>query len=218
MINFNNRSLPSWVRVIRIVRPLLAPINVTSANINRRSGSLFFSKRFESANIQVMLRINTSSREILRQRIRELAAFFHTERLARLIFSDETDKYIEATLSNDSPIAETAVFGDVVVNFYCPDPYWYAVNDDTATFTSTGNHNMIRSGTVHSYPLIRIRGQSTSGSITISSGGNSMRFTGGLSSGATLFLDSRLMTAFIQHGGGIRTPVITEINFDKPFS
>lgn len=211
MINFNNRSLPNWARVIDIDRPLFAPINVTSANVSRRSGSLFFSKRFESAAIQVLLRINTTSRAVLRQRIRDLAVFFHTEGLARLIFSDEPDKYINATVGGESPISETAVFGDILVNFYCPDPFWYAINDDIRTITSTGNNAMVVRGTAHSYPLINIRGVSTTGFITIATGGNSMRYTGALANGEVLVLDSELMTAFIQRAN-TRIPVMHRLS------
>ena len=220
MMNFNGRTLPSWARVIDIKRPLLPPSGVVSSSIIGRSGTFLFSKRLEAKKVRVFLRINASNKAIFRQRVRELAHLLHTEDEARLVFTDEPDKYVNALIIDDSDIDETPVFGDVEVKFYCPNPFWYAINDNIFTFTSTGTHNLPRAGTAPSNPLITVRGTSTAanGRITFNanSGQQVMAYQGVLASNQTLVIDSELMTAFIENTNGSRTAVLnrlTTLNF-----
>ena len=199
MLIFNGQILPSYVRVIHVNRPLFAPSEVISSSIIGRAGTFLFSQRLGAYTITVHLRIEAENKMMFRQRVRELALFLYTEKEAPLIINDEPDKYIQAIVFGEIDVDESSVFGDVEVQFYCPDPYWYAIHDDISTLVTAGTHTIRRSGTANSHPLILVRGQGTNGKIAIGNGDHMIEYAGDLKDGEILVFDSELMTAFIEY-------------------
>lgn len=197
MINFNGRDLSSDIRVTDVKRPVLPPSLITSSTIVGRPGAFLFYKQHGSYSIPVSFTIIAKKQDELRNKVRSLAEKLDTTEPAPLIFKDEPDKYINAIVSDDSELSETLSYGMGTINFFCPDPYWYAIKDDVITKTAPGEYNFARKGTAESYPLIEIKGASSGGRITISDGSNKMTFTGSLNSGETLVLDTDLITAYI---------------------
>lgn len=197
MINFNGKDLSSDIRVIDVKRPILPPSLITSSTIVGRPGAFLFISKDGSYTIPVDFMIIEKQQTALRQKIRSLAEKLDTLEPAPLIFKDEPDKYINAIVSDDSELSETLAIGSGTINFFCPDPYWYAVKDDVIVKTAPGNYEFARKGTAESYPLIEIKGRNAGGKITISDGNNQMTFDGSLGDGETLVLDTDLITAYI---------------------
>ncbi|MPN36415.1 hypothetical protein SDC9_183924 [bioreactor metagenome] len=85
------------------------------------------------------------------------------------------------------------------MQFICPDPYAYALSDETAVIASTGEHTFTRNiGNTFSEPVYLLRGEIASGSgrhIKITTNGDELYITGPLSAGEILVIDSGLVTA-----------------------
>ncbi|WP_170958671.1 distal tail protein Dit [Bacillus wiedmannii] len=212
MINFNGRDLSSDIRVTDVKRPVLPPSLITSSTIVGRPGAFLFYKQHGSYTIPVDFMIIEKKQTELRNKVRSLAEKLDTTEPAPLIFKDEPDKYINAIVSDESELSETLAIGSGTINFFCPDPYWYAVKDDVITKTGPGEYNFTRKGTAESYPLIEIKGSSSGGGITVSDGNNKMTFRGSLSNGETLVLDTDLITAYIVKADGKTVSVLDKLD------
>ncbi|WP_176519037.1 distal tail protein Dit [Priestia megaterium] len=212
MINFNGYDLSNDIRVTDVKRPVLPPSVLTTSSIVGRSGAFLFYKQFGDYTIPVSFMLIKNSLSELRQSVRDLAAKLDTNEPAKLIFEDEPDKYINAIVSDDSTLSETAAIGSGTINFYCPDPYWYAITDDVFDYWSTGTKTFTRKGTAESNPLIEILGTSSNGSLTLSNGTSTMTFTGQLNNGETLVLDSDLLTAYILKTDGTKVAVLDKLD------
>lgn len=217
MLNFNGVDFSDIVIVNDVKRPILPPQKLVALSIVGRQGSFLFYKQSEAYTIDVKITIKGKDHKDLRAKVRALAERLYTEDVAPLVFSDEPDKYIMAIISDDSELDEIYTIGQGTIKFYCPDPFWYAVNDDIFTYNSPGTYRFSRKGTADSFPKIEIKGTNTGGSITISDGNNTMTFTGELLSGETLVLDSDLITAYIIKTNGDKVPVMDKLsNLDFP--
>ena len=197
MINFNGYDLSKDIRVTDIQRPVLPPSLLTTGTIVGRPGAFLYYKQHGAYEIPVSFMIIEKDQMTLRQSVRDLAYKLDTNEPATLIFKDEPDKYIKAILSDSSELSEKLAIGSGTLNFFCPDPYWYAINDDIIEKNASGTYKFVRKGTCESNPLIEIKGQNSGGKILIENESTRMNFTGRLSMGETLFLDSELITAYI---------------------
>ena len=78
--------------------------------------------------------------------------------LRQLVFDDVPDRYFMARL-NDAVDCERLVrsSGSFELKFFCPDPFAYAITDETFSITEAGTHTVARViGNVESLPLYRI--------------------------------------------------------------
>ncbi len=144
-----------------------------------------------------------------------------TQGLRQLIFDDVPDRYFMARL-NDAMDCERLIraAGSFDLRFFCPDPFAYALEDETFTVTEEGSHTIRREkGNAESLPIYRITGSiSGSGSITISTNGSALRITNTrLSENEVLVIDTDKMTAWIENSGGATLrnglPCLEELNF-----
>lgn len=212
MINFNGNDLSSLIRVTDVKRPVLPPSNLTTKSIVGRPGAFLFYKQFGAYTIPVSFMLIEKTQQNLRLKVRELAEKLDTDTTARLIFTDEPDKYINAIVSDESELSEVAAIGSGTIGFFCPDPYWYAVNDDVFEYTSSGAKQFLRKGSAESFPLIEITGTSTSGTITLTNESASISYAGSLKAGEKLVLDSDLLTAYIEEADGNKIPVLDKLD------
>lgn len=212
MINFNGYDLSNDIRVTDVKRPVLPPSLLTTETIVGRSGSFVYYKQHGAYEIPVSFMIIEKDQHVLRQKVRELASKLDTNEPATLIFDDEPDKYIKAIVSDSTELDEKLAIGSGTINFFCPDPYWYAIHDDVIEKTGSGLHKFIRQGTAESYPFIEIKGQCNNGTILIENESTTMKFTGVLAADETLYLDSDLITAYIEDYGGRRRSVINNLD------
>lgn len=216
MLNFNGNDLSNDIRVTDVVRPILPPSLLTTSKIVGRPGELLHYKQHGSYTIPVSFIIIESKNDSLRNKVRELADKLDTDLPAPLIFSDEPDKYIDAIVSEGTDLAEIVSIGKGTINFYCPDPYWYAIEDDIIESNTSGIIEFVRKGTAESFPLIEIKG-TNNGSITIENEDTKMTYTGKLGEGETLCLDTKYITAYIIDSSGNTRSVVDELdNLDFP--
>lgn len=145
-----------------------------------------------------------------------------TKGQGQLILDDVPDRYFMARLSEAvdcERLLRSA--GQFTLSFICPDPYAYALTDETYIFSETGTHMAVRhTGNTDSYPVYALKGvipSGTSSYISIVTGGSELRVTGPLSAGETLLVDSALVTAKVVDSSGntLRNglPLLAELNF-----
>ena len=145
-----------------------------------------------------------------------------TQGLHQLILDDVPDRYFMARL-NDRVDCERLIrsAGSFDLNFLCPDPFAYAINDETFTLTATGAHTITRkTGNAESLPVYRIKGTISSGNshISILTNGAELKIvSAALSAGEVLVVDTDKMTAWIENSAGITLrnalPYLEELNF-----
>lgn len=195
MFTFNGINFSTLVKVQEVKRPLLAPQAITTSSSTGVAGTKFIRKTPQAFNISVTFTIEQSSPSNLRSYIRDIADKLDTDKPAPLVFHDEYDKYIMAILADESELEQLIKYGVCTVNFYCHDPYWYALEDDIIEFTGE-EHTFTRKGNAQSNPVFEITGTcEEGGKITIEAGEQSMTFSGTLAQGETLIIDSELLTA-----------------------
>ena len=144
-----------------------------------------------------------------------------TQGLHQLILDDVPDRYFMARL-NDAVDCERLIrsAGRFDLRFFCPDPFGYAIADESYTITAAGTHTVTRkTGNAESLPVYRIKGVITGGgSITITTNGAAMRISNAaLSAGEVLVVDTDKMTAWVENSSGITLrnalPYLEELNF-----
>ena len=112
--------------------------------------------------------------------------------------------------------------GSFELKFFCPDPFAYAVTDETFSITETGSHTIVRTlGNMESLPFYRIEGEMSPGAnnyISITTNGSEMKIVNAaLSANEALIVDTDKMTAYVTdaEGNTLRNglPYLQELNF-----
>lgn len=143
--------------------------------------------------------------------------------LRQLVLDDVPDRYFMARL-NDTVDCERLIrsAGSFELKFFCPDPFGYAITDETFSITEEGTHTVTRTiGNIESLPIYRIEGVLTSGSanyISITTNGSELKIVNAtLSEGEILVVDTDKMTAYVvnENGETLRNglPYLEELNF-----
>lgn len=141
--------------------------------------------------------------------------------LKQLVFDDIPDRYFMARISEAidcNRLLRTA--GVFELNFICPDPFGYALVDESYTFSSTGSQQLTRTkGNLNSEPVYSLKGTiSGSGSyISIVTNGEELKIVGTLAVNEILVIDTGKVTAKVTDLGGntLRNglPCLQELNF-----
>ena len=143
--------------------------------------------------------------------------------LKQLVLDDVPDRYFMARL-NAAVECERLLrsSGSFDLTFFCPDPFGYAIEDETFSITEAGNSTVTRLiGNMESNPIYRVEGVITSGasnSISITTNGQELKIVNAtLASGETLVVDTDRMTAYVEDVDGITLrnalPYLEELNF-----
>ena len=143
--------------------------------------------------------------------------------LKQLILDDVPDRYFMARL-NAAVECERLLrsSGSFELTFFCPDPFGYAIEDETFSITAEGSHTITRhTGNMESNPIYRIEGVVTSGagnSISITTNGQELKIVNAaLAAGETLVVDTDRMTAYVEDADGMilrnALPYLEELNF-----
>lgn len=112
--------------------------------------------------------------------------------------------------------------GSFDLTFFCPDPFGYAIEDETFSITEAGNSTVTRLiGNMESNPIYRIEGVVPSGagnSISITTNGQELKIVNAtLAAGETLVVDTDRMTAYVEDADGMilrnALPYLEELNF-----
>lgn len=136
--------------------------------------------------------------------------------LKQLILDDIPDRYFMARVSEEvdcERVLRSA--GNFTINFICPDPYGYAVDDEVYTILETGIIERLK-GNVYSEPIYSLKAV-INGNITISINGETMKIIEKLMDGEILIIDVGKVTAKVVDDTGILLrnglPGLEELNF-----
>ena len=146
-----------------------------------------------------------------------------TDGLGELIFDDVPDRYFMARIDEKvdcERLLRSA--GHFSLRFFCPDPFGYAINDETFFIDAEGTHEIRREkGNVDSNPIYKIKGvleASASNYISITTNGQELKVVNAtLSEGETLVVDTDKLTAYVEDENGVIVrnglPYLQELNF-----
>ena len=124
--------------------------------------------------------------------------------LKQLILDDVPDRYFMARLS-DTVDCERLLrsAGSFTLRFLCPDPYGYALDDETFTLSQAGEHEVEREiGNTDSEPVYSLQGTISSGAIVLTTNGENLRVVGPLVAGEVLVIDTGMVTAKVTDSAG----------------
>jgi len=206
--NFN-----PYLDISDIGRPLLPPQEVLSKIIIGKDGAYFLAKRHESIEIPVEVSFHEDLELTFREKTRLISGNLNKHEPKRLIFDDEPNVYIEGIIRSSTDIENLIRAGETVLNFYCPDPFYYEINDEVFIYNLPGGYDFTRvNGNVESFPRIEIEGENQNGNLIIETDNTKITFNGILSSGEILILDSKLITAYIIQSDGTRRSANNDID------
>ena len=150
-----------------------------------------------------------------------------TKGLGELILDDVPDRYFMARIDEKvdcERLLRSA--GQFSLKFFCPDPFGYAIHDETFRIDAEGTHGIRREkGNVDSNPIYRIKGvlePSASNYISITTNGQELKVVNAtLSEGETLVVDTDRLTAYVEDENGVIVrnglPYLQELNFPSLF-
>lgn len=140
----------------------------------------------------------------------------------QLVLDDVPDRYFTARLSEAVDCERLLrAAGAFTLRFLCPDPFGYALDDETFLFSGVGSHEALReTGNTDSEPVYLLQGEIPSGTssyVSITTNGEELRITGPLSAGEILVIDTGMVTAKVTDSAGntLRNglPCLEELNF-----
>ena len=198
-----------------------------STSIPGKYGAADFGADLDSREISVTCSIFPKLRfENLVAELDQIALWLSPlDGLKQLIFDEVPDRYFMARLK-DRVDCERVIraAGRFELKFFCPDPFSYAVEDESFTLTETGTHTVTRQlGNIESAPVYALKGELAKAPdkyISIKVNGNEMKLVNSsLSSGETLYIDTENMTAYVTSPSGavLRNglPLLEELNFPE---
>ena len=219
MINFNQVDLTDYLIVNDIFRPIMPSQSLYTKEVYGRRGVYYFDKQDEPLEIPVEVTIIEDSWKSYRELVRELAGVLSVNEPKRIIFADEPDRYVEGIVDGSTELDDVLYAGQGTITFFCPDPYYYAIEDEVFTHSGEGTENFTREkGNTESFPLIEIEGTNDGGIITLESDSTKIEFDGELREGETLVFDSDLITAYIEQADGDTRSANNDLNtMDFPY-
>jgi predicted phage tail component-like protein len=142
--------------------------------------------------------------------------------LHQLVLDDVPDRYFTARLTEAVDCSRLILSaGAFDLKFVCPDPFAYALADESFTLTAAGANTVTRhKGNTDSEPVYLLKGVISSGAstyVSLRTNNEELRVTGALASGETLLIDSGRLTAKVVDAQGetLRNglPCLRELNF-----
>lgn len=140
----------------------------------------------------------------------------------QLVLDDVPDRYFNARLSEAVDCERLLrAAGAFTLRFLCPDPYAYALDDETFILSAEGNHEIEREvGNTDSEPVYLLQGVIPFGAssyVSISTDGAELRIIGPLAAGEILVIDAGMVTAKVTDSAGntLRNglPCLQELSF-----
>lgn len=203
MLKYDDFDFSPYLIVNYVGKPLLPPQTLFTKSIGGRPGAYFFEKKDEPIIIPVGITLSEDTLTNYFERKRFLSGHFNKERPKKIVFGNEPHMYIEGILEGSTDLDEIASFGQGVLNFFCPDPFYYAIDDEFFAFKDAGKYSFRRDkGNTKSLPLVEIKGTNSNGVITLKASNTTINFDGTLKTGETLVFDSDLITSYILKENG----------------
>lgn len=212
MINYDGFDLSNYLLVEDIGRPIMPPQELVTKSIYGRRGAYYLDKQDEPITIPVDVTIYEQPNMTYRQFTRFLASKLYKNEPKQLIFDDEPNVFIDAIIQGDTDLENMIEAGSGTLEFYCPDPSYYELNDEIFNLTVGKNEVVREKGNTDSFPLIEIEGTNNGGIITISTDATEINFDGDLNDGDVLTLDSDLITSYIDRNDSERVSANNDVD------
>ena len=144
--------------------PLTPPIKNRLQEISGFDGAWDYGVSFEPRPIEVECTILAGSKSDLKNKMRKLASLLNPRKGARpLIFDDDPDVMYFARLSNQIPLEQLGAMGTFTLQFICPDPFTYAVNERIGNFVN--DISITHNGTWVARPVLTVTHKGGDGEI-----------------------------------------------------
>ncbi|SDH77614.1 putative phage tail component, N-terminal domain-containing protein [Aneurinibacillus thermoaerophilus] len=148
------------VRIQSKKRPLLPNIRQEYEDIPGRHGSYSFSDgTLEDITIEIECWVKADSRDDLRYRARQIAAWLYSKDKQRLVFDDEPGVFYLGRLVNQIDLEALIRFGKFTLQFRC-DPFAYSVQERAEKriiATSPYEFTEIVGGTAPTKPVVVLK-------------------------------------------------------------
>ncbi|MED3647775.1 phage tail family protein [Halalkalibacterium halodurans] len=213
MMTYDGFDFSRYMIVNDIGRPLMPPQVIQSMEITGRHGAYFLEKRHAPIVLPVEVTLHEDLNMSYMEMKRYIAGNLNKKEPKKLIFEDEPDMSIHAIITDNTEIDDLLKAGTTTLHFYCPDPFYYAIEDEVFTFNGEGSYDFTRAkGNEESEPLIEIQGMNSGGVITLKTDHSEINFEGALNSGETLVFDSHFMTAYVLQVDGTKRSANNDID------
>lgn len=157
----NGRRI-EWVRILQLDVGRIAPIRRKNREIPGRPGAL--SQGYETGvrQIQARLDFEATSMEEWQEKLAELMGLLIQEKPYEIKFENEDKWTYYAELDGEIETVEIGIYGQVVINWICTDPYKYGHQnilpfkqyEENGEPLGEASANIINSGTVPTFPRI----------------------------------------------------------------
>jgi len=226
--SFNGISSSSMGIRARLTNWQFTPaVSNNTVPIPGKAGVADFGASKLSRRISVKCGVNpTGSMSALITRLDALAAWLDpVNGLQQLTFDELPDRYFDARL--DAAIDCTRLIrgaGSFDLDFFCPDPYGYALTDENFTLTGIGSHTILRTkGNAVSLPEYRLMGEVINNSsarwLRITTNDVALTISGRLAANEVLVIDSANMTAKVVDTDGVLVknglPFLSSLNLPE---
>jgi len=143
----------------RIIKPLSPRQRQTIIDIEKMSGVIQVSKKFEQNILTIKGEILATGDDQLTERIENLSGFLYSDYDRQIKFSNQIDRYWLGQYLDNPDIVNKYNDTNVDLIFTCNDPFAYAItpdSDDQNITVKDDTYIIANSGHYYSYPVITI--------------------------------------------------------------
>lgn len=145
--------------------PLTPPIDNRLQEISGHDGSWDYGFTYGNKVIEIDVTMFADTGVGLKAKARQLAGWLNPRNgIQSLVFDDDPDVQYFGRITNQIPLDQLGALGTFTLQFTCPDPFTYGIEERKAQFVNDlrTTHN----GTIDSLPKITVTHNGGNGSIT----------------------------------------------------
>lgn len=143
-VTYKGEKLP--IKIVKVNRNLSAPISSNLKKIGIRNGKDFDYVTQEEKQIAIEYVINNGTAENLKDFRRKMAKLLTTDKMGKLIFSDEPNLYYNAILNGEPTLDEEYLQSSGIITFIVPDGIAHSTIQKT--FQASLNHERVMEMTI----------------------------------------------------------------------
>jgi predicted phage tail component-like protein len=143
-VTYKGEKLP--IKIVKVNRNLSAPISSNLKKIGIRNGKDFDYVTQEEKQIAIEYVINNGTAENLKDFRRKMAKLLTSDKMGKLIFSDEPNLYYNAILNGEPTLDEEYLQSSGIITFIVPDGIAHSTIQKT--FQASLNHERVMETTI----------------------------------------------------------------------
>lgn len=143
-VTYKGEKLP--IKIVKVNRNLSAPISGNLKKIGIRNGKDFDYVTQEEKQIAIEYVINNGTAENLKDFRRKMAKLLTSDKMGKLIFSDEPNLYYNAILNGEPTLDEEYLQSSGIITFIVPDGITHSTIQKT--FQASLNHERVMEMTI----------------------------------------------------------------------